>query len=816
VTNAPTTQRAPAEPAPSGVGAGLQPLPALKDRVRALVDSWTELQSGSWNAMAASAQYEELERISATAEQLKATEVGDPAVELAVYLCTFVEGRIYPSNSQRARMNELVGRLRAVTAPATSKSAAAKPRDRAAEHRSVLYLRARATEMPGLATQLGRHRYVVRPCETVEQARALIEEGPPDALIVDAAAIAHVGELLEHTESARGDVQGRVTCLVVGDLSDVSKRLFAQRAGADALVDTTDPLAIATRLDELFAQQRNLNYRVLIVEDDRGQALFCESVLQHRGIVSKVCLTPDVVLDTMAEFKPDLVLLDLYLPGMNGIEVAQLIRERPDYQFLPIVFLSGETDLDKRFDAIRMGGDDFITKPVKPRHLILNVETRIRRARMLPQRGEGVSRAERRGSLVSRVVFMDEVKRAIDSQAASSTALVYITLDGAEKLRDRLGLVRTGALSQQLAAALAGETDLVRPICAYGDFAFLSLMRGDQNVGIKPRMEQLRERLSNRRWLSAEDAIEPRFVIAGVQTDLNNEADELIARARDLGEEAAQKFLGAVLESRKAPEASAEDPALRLARTLLRGPLIAEAIRIEFQAMVPLKGELAGQYAVRFGLVAPKATTRMEVNSERLRALARDLGTCVSTDRQCLRRALAGLADRVQRGDEMRLFLPISIESALDPAFAPWLAAEMQSHALAPASVAMELQVEEVLREFARWNQALDSLQLVGTRLCVSGLQGGEAHLRLVRTGGPTLFKLAAPAPIEGGGSAWAAERGRLILEAAKHGKVTVATGVRDSREFAELLKLGVHYVQSDLFAPWSTDANFDFAGAKL
>ena len=72
MTNAPHPQRAPAEPAPSGVGAGLQPLPALKDRVRALVDSWTELQSGSWNAMAASAQYEELERISASAEQLKA------------------------------------------------------------------------------------------------------------------------------------------------------------------------------------------------------------------------------------------------------------------------------------------------------------------------------------------------------------------------------------------------------------------------------------------------------------------------------------------------------------------------------------------------------------------------------------------------------------------------------------------------------------------------------------------------------------------------------------------------------------------------
>ena len=157
-------------------------------------------------------------------------------------------------------------------------------------------------------------------------------------------------------------------------------------------------------------------------------------------------------------------------------------------------------------------------------------------------------------------------------------------------------------------------------------------------------------------------------------------------------------------------------------------------------------------------------------------------------------------------------------ESALDPAFAPWLAAELQARALAPASIALELAVEELSGDATKLAAAVESLRLVGCRLCVSGLEGGDAHVRIVRTLGIAALKLNAPAaaPDAGTSVAWGNERGRLVVEAAKHGKVVIATGVRDAREFAELLKLGVHYVQADVFAPWSADANFDFAGTKV
>ena len=501
-----------AEQSGSG-GDGAQP-PSLAERVQALVVSWEELQADGWNAMAAAAQYEEVERIASLAEEAGERAFAAPSVEMAVYLCTFVEGRLYPSNAQRAKLNELVARLR--TAAQGSNAARAVPsKARPAPLRPVLYLHAPDAALAGLAAQLARQRYAVVECDGIDAAMAEVDRNPPEVLLVDAGALASLASLIDAAERARGDAKGRAACVVIGHEIEHARRLFAQRAGADAVVEGADPVELVTRVDELLAQQRSLDYRVLIVEDDRGQAQFCASVLQLRGIATEVCAAGEEALDAIAGFHPDLVLLDLYLPGINGIEVAQRIRERPEHAFLPIVFLSGETDLDKRFDAIRMGGDDFITKPVKPRHLLTEVETRIRRARQLPARGEAPPRAERRGALASRAAFMDALQRAVaDSEP---TALVLVSMAGDDAMVDRLGLLESGTLAQQFGAALVSEVDLLRPVCACGELAFLGLMRGDTDAVLREQLDRLHERLAARRWGSDADAQALPVAIAGLR-----------------------------------------------------------------------------------------------------------------------------------------------------------------------------------------------------------------------------------------------------------------------------------------------------------
>jgi DNA-binding response OmpR family regulator len=89
------------------------------------------------------------------------------------------------------------------------------------------------------------------------------------------------------------------------------------------------------------------------------------------------------VLETLKSLHPDLVLMDLHMPDANGVELTALIREHPAFARTPIVFLSGESDPEMRFAAINAGGDDFLTKPIRPKHLIDSVKNRVRRVRSI-------------------------------------------------------------------------------------------------------------------------------------------------------------------------------------------------------------------------------------------------------------------------------------------------------------------------------------------------------------------------------------------------------------------------------------------------
>ncbi len=111
-------------------------------------------------------------------------------------------------------------------------------------------------------------------------------------------------------------------------------------------------------------------YRVLIVEDDRAQALFAQSVLHGAGMQAIVHSDADGALQAIKEHRPDLILMDLHLPGLDGMRLTALIRQQPGLQLLPIVFLSGDPDPERQFEVLDSGADDYLSKPIRPRHLI--------------------------------------------------------------------------------------------------------------------------------------------------------------------------------------------------------------------------------------------------------------------------------------------------------------------------------------------------------------------------------------------------------------------------------------------------------------
>jgi PAS domain S-box-containing protein len=122
-------------------------------------------------------------------------------------------------------------------------------------------------------------------------------------------------------------------------------------------------------------------HRVLVVDNNTDHGNYVSHVLQQSGIQAQVVNDANKVLNCIDEFSPEVILLDIYMPGYNGIELASMIRLDPKQQFTSILFLSVEEDSNQQLEALGLGGDDFLTKPIDPRILIRTVEIRAQRAR---------------------------------------------------------------------------------------------------------------------------------------------------------------------------------------------------------------------------------------------------------------------------------------------------------------------------------------------------------------------------------------------------------------------------------------------------
>ncbi len=114
---------------------------------------------------------------------------------------------------------------------------------------------------------------------------------------------------------------------------------------------------------------------VLVVDDDSSLAEMLSIVLRQEGFESRIVTRGDEALEAFRSFKPDLVLLDLMLPGKDGIDVCKEIRAESG---VPIVMLTAKGDTIDVVVGLESGADDYVVKPFKPKELVARIRARVR------------------------------------------------------------------------------------------------------------------------------------------------------------------------------------------------------------------------------------------------------------------------------------------------------------------------------------------------------------------------------------------------------------------------------------------------------
>ena len=234
-----------------------------------------------------------------------------------------------------------------------------------------------------IATQIGCFGFEVITFDNLASLRDAVRNSRPDALVMDMSFPGHP----EGGSEVVGELQSTGSlppAVFISSQDDLSFRLSAVRAGSNAyFLKPLNIVDLCSTLSALTTTAKPEPYRVLIVDDDVNLAKYHELFLQDAGMDTLTLNDPMRVMNTLHQFNPDLILMDMYMPGCNGMDLAKAIRQIGVYFSIPIVFLSSETDTDKQFHAMRMGGDEFLTKPIKQEHLVSAVAVRAERMKII-------------------------------------------------------------------------------------------------------------------------------------------------------------------------------------------------------------------------------------------------------------------------------------------------------------------------------------------------------------------------------------------------------------------------------------------------
>jgi diguanylate cyclase (GGDEF)-like protein len=238
-----------------------------------------------------------------------------------------------------------------------------------------------------LAKQLEFFGLSALAMDSVEAFHATMAERHPAAIVMDVD-FNGPGQGLKLAAQVQETLEHKLPLLFFSHHeTDTPTRLAAVRAGGqEFLTGTLEASSLLEKIEILTCVAQYEPYKVLIIDDSRAQATHTERLLNSAGIVTRTLIDPIQAMAELAEFQPDLIILDMYMPGCTGTELAKVIRHNDRYVSVPIIYLSAEDDLDKQLDAMSEGGDDFLTKPIKPRHLITTVRNRAARARNLKSR----------------------------------------------------------------------------------------------------------------------------------------------------------------------------------------------------------------------------------------------------------------------------------------------------------------------------------------------------------------------------------------------------------------------------------------------
>ena len=277
------------------------------------------------------------------------------------------------------------------------------------------------------------HGMQCRSVAGAAEALKVIDRDSPEVLLLDLST-----ENLQDCLGLMSDLQGReqtLPVLVMTEASSLTDRVeIARRGGRGFLQKPVSAIAVMQAIDAMLAEQRATSAKVMVVDDDPVVLSTLRELLELEGFEVVTVEGPLAFWEALLESEPDILVLDIEMPHISGVELCRVVRNDPRWEELPILFLSVHTDPDSIQRVFDAKADDFVGKPIVGPELITRITNRIERARSARKHSEHDSLTGAASPLITADLLERLVQRS-DSRA-QRFCLAVLEVDGLKKLND--------------------------------------------------------------------------------------------------------------------------------------------------------------------------------------------------------------------------------------------------------------------------------------------------------------------------------------------------------------------------------------------
>jgi EAL domain-containing protein (putative c-di-GMP-specific phosphodiesterase class I)/CheY-like chemotaxis protein/GGDEF domain-containing protein len=621
------------------------------------------------------------------------------------------------------------------------------------------------------------------------------------------------------------------------DIIYLAPRGFSGPAGATVFHPPYPVDAIAESIVVSLATLPPQPMRVLVVGDSVVQDAACAAVLRQAGIRAERLDGLVDLAETMARLRPHVAVVDLDMASNDSRTPSALIRDCPGYEDMPVVFLYSDANGDGGLDPRRIGGDDYLLKPLGPGQLLAAVRARLEHSVLMSvdltmdfTSGGSVSGTTMRPGAIgmSRMHFMQRLDQEVAEQPepGPGRAVIYIEPHGSDE---------TGSASVDLCSEVHRRTlaAVIRGMTGPGDrgawvnehgFA-LWVQRPDDAavVGLAERIATAVQTMAEREGTERVPS-QVSIGIGGFQPPADN-AQTLISRAQaaciqaGLGTGSRVRVYQSLETSARARDADGADASEDLILALLRAAVREEAqrgdvlrgegFRLVYQPILALRRAVQQRYEVLLRLHAPDGVIIPPLT---FLPIAERFGLLPELDRWVLKGALQMLRSERDAGRPTQLLIHQTPASMASPEWLGWLRGEILRLDLVRQRPVLEFSARDMLEHEGQARLIFPDLAKLGIEVCLTGVSDDPALFALIGRRPVPCVKLARDLV--------AKTSGRVLRESVarlhEHGARVIAAGIEDPETIGRVWSSGVDYIQGN-FIQFPEDAlEFNFTDTPL